>query len=211
MKNENQITDHLPIEIWYEQVIKSHKGHDSLTPSKIEAKQAVGIMKQRSLSEPTPVQAIFQEEQSKFIKSKDGNLDLNEVASNFPQFSQIQSTLYKNRLNCFPKLPTKIEDIKIEGEWSKTVNKEDFLVSQVKNKKDSAIIFCSKIGLEILSKAKRWHSDGTFETSPEFFYQFYIIHGYYQGKMLTISILLDNKKESLNYNFIAYFIIIPCY
>ena len=48
----------------------------------------------------------------------------------FPQFTTIQAGLYKKRFNGFPKLKS-IEDIKIEGEWAKTENKEDFLVFQV--------------------------------------------------------------------------------
>ena len=49
----------------------------------------------------------------------------------FPQFTTIQAGLYKKRLNGFPKLQS-IEDIKIEGEWTKTENKDqDFLVFQV--------------------------------------------------------------------------------
>ena len=69
------------------------------------------------------------------------------------------------------------------------------MVSQTKNEKDSAIIFYSKIGLEILSKAKRWHSDGTFETTPAFFYQFYILYGWYMFPCAFI--LLTGKNQEI--------------
>ena len=60
------------------------------------------------------------------------------------------------------------------------------------------MIFCSDVGLKILSESNRWHSDGTFETAVKFqedkFQQFYFIHGKYKGVLLPCAFaLLTNK------------------
>ena len=96
------------------------------------------------------------------------------------------------RLKNLPKLPMTIEEIKIEGEWSQTSNKERFLVS---NAGSDNIVFSSKVGLEILSLSKRWHADGTFETAPKSFYQFYIIHGWYKNVMFPCAFVLLTAKD----------------
>ncbi len=51
-------------------------------------------MKERVQNEAVPVQQTFQEEQSIFVK-KNGQLE--NVASNFPQYPEIKSGLYKNK------------------------------------------------------------------------------------------------------------------
>ena len=78
------------------------------------------------------------------------------------------------RLKNLPKLPTNLEEIKIEGEWSLTSNKERFLISSAGSSNDKAIVFCSQVGLKILSVSKRWHADGTFETLPILHYSWMV-------------------------------------
>ena len=59
------------------------------------------------------------------------------------------------------------------------------------------VIFCSDIGLAILAKCERWHSDGTYDSAVPGFSQLYIIHGWYKGYMLPCAfILLTNKRET---------------
>ena len=52
--------------------------------------------------------AIYQDEQSKFIKNSAGKLGLNEISKVFPQFSNKQASLYRHRLTILPKLPASI-------------------------------------------------------------------------------------------------------
>ena len=100
-----------------------------------------------------------------------------------------------SRLKNLPKLPSSIDEIKIEGEWAQTSNKERFLITDSRNEKDRSIVFSSKTGLEILSASKRWHADGTFETSTKFFYQFYIIHAWFKGAMFPCAFILLTGKD----------------
>ncbi len=49
----------------------------------------------------------------------------------------------------------------------------------------------------MMSKVKRLHSDGTFKTSAQFFYQLYIIHSWYKQHMFPSAyVLMTNKSES---------------
>ena len=60
------------------------------------------------------------------------------------------------------------------------------------------IIFCSAIGLKILSECNRWHGDGTFSVVPDGFYQLYVIHGLYKSNMLPcVFALLTGKSEDI--------------
>ena len=60
------------------------------------------------------------------------------------------------------------------------------------------IIFCSAIGLQILSKWDRWHGDGTFTRVPDGFYQLYVIHGLYKSNIITcVFALLTGKSEDV--------------
>ena len=41
-----------------------------------------------------------------------------EVAEKFPQFNQIREAFYKQKAKVFPKLPTSIDEIQINGTWA---------------------------------------------------------------------------------------------
>ena len=171
----------------FQSVISKHN-HESCNQDEIDKLKSIDII-------TISIQAIFNEEQNKFIQSKSNGLNLENISNIYPQFNEIQSTLYKKRLKNVPKLPTSADEVKIEGEWALTTTKEKFLRFDVSNDKDRAIIFCSNVGLEILSLAKRWHSDGTFETTTKFFYQLYIIHGWYKGVMFPCAYILLTRKD----------------
>ena len=47
----------------------------------------------------------------------------------------------------------------------------------------------SLIGLTILADSKKWWCDGTFKTSPKFYYQHYIIHGKFKNSLPLTAVL----------------------
>jgi len=59
------------------------------------------------------------------------------------------------------------------------------------------ITFASLAGLNILAKSEKWWSDGTLKSSPQLFYQHYIIHGKVNGWALPgcFSFLTGKSKE----------------
>ena len=70
-----------------------------------------------------------------FLKYFQYRDEVSKISSNdsavfqyLPGFNSIKSTLYKIRASVIPKLPKTISDIKIDGQWSKTENGENFLL-----------------------------------------------------------------------------------
>jgi hypothetical protein len=63
------------------------------------------------------------------------------------------------------------------------------------------IIFVSDIGIQILSKAERWHADGTLKVvpQPKGFYQLYIIDAYYKKVLLLCVYALLTRKNTRDY------------
>ena len=70
--------------------------HPPVKTDEIDKLHYVMNLKNRVANEIESIQAI-QEEQNKFIEAKAGSLDLNQVSKLFPQFTEIQSSLYKQR------------------------------------------------------------------------------------------------------------------
>ena len=62
---------------------------------------------------------------------------------------------------------------------SYTLTLEKKMLLQYDNKKDKKriLIFMSQYGIDWLRESTKNHSDGTFRTCPNLFYQFYVIFG----------------------------------
>ena len=61
------------------------------------------------------------------------------------------------------------------------------------------LVFCSRIGLEVLSKCTSMHGDGTFYVVAKYFYQLYLIHGWYNNYMIPCAWILMTKRISVDY------------
>ena len=140
---------------------------------------------------------IYNSEQGKLVRTLG---DTNLVARFLPNMENLRSSLYQHKLKQYPKLPKELEDIVVSGKFTQTVLEDRFLLKNVANNdllnlenSYRVITFSSNIGLKILSKSERWHSDGTFEICPSLFYQVYVIHGCHIRKTKT----LKNLKESI--------------
>jgi hypothetical protein len=60
------------------------------------------------------------------------------------------------------------------------------------------LIFASHIDCARLSQCDTWLADGTFRSSPSMFYQLWVIHGLYRGRVLPfIFCLLPNKQQQI--------------
>ena len=99
------------------------------------------------------IKQIFQEEQSKFVKSTGSIEKTSEV---FPQFYEVQSTLFKRRNKVIPPIPDTIEKIEISGDWALCEDGTRLLLSHdktiINNKKHHIIIFCeSKLVIYLAS------------------------------------------------------------
>jgi hypothetical protein len=94
-------------------VVKESHEHDPLTDNEIAVEVTLRKIKARVESEPTEVQQIYQQEQSKAAKVVK---DFRGFAINFPEFYTVQSGLYKRRRSRYPPIPREIGLIVIDGE-----------------------------------------------------------------------------------------------
>lgn len=115
-----------------------------------------------------------------------------------PKFENIKPALKKRKRKNRPKLPSEIKEIKLTGEYRLTNKQSSFLIYNGKNNK--ILVFCSDVGLEILSKSERWGGDGTFHVASNYFYQLYIIHGYFMNRMIPCVYALMNRRRETHYD-----------
>jgi hypothetical protein len=119
-----------------------------------------------------------------------------EIAENWKEYKKIRSRLSYHKKKSRPNNPTCIAEINLNEKY-RNIFEKPFLQFDNQDNNNRIIIFMSQVGLEILSKAKRWHFDGTFKTAPKLFYQIMMIHGYCDNKMLASAyILLQNKQKA---------------
>ena len=50
-----------------------------------------------------------------------------------------------------------------------------------------------------MTKASRWHADGTFKAAPEIFSQIYLIHGWYMEEMHPCAFILTPDRTKSTY------------
>ncbi|CAF1133229.1 unnamed protein product, partial [Brachionus calyciflorus] len=149
----------------------------------------------RATNEENSLPKIYQEEQAKLIQ--DG-YDYEGVAAFLnSNKTKILQKAYRARTALNPaKVKTK-SDIDLDNEFGKTKDDKPFVIFD-SNDSDRIIGFCSAIGLEILSKSKSFHVDGTFKSTPGVFYQTFGIHGWILNQMFPcVFALLGEKSERI--------------
>jgi hypothetical protein len=131
------------------------------------------------------------------IENVNKNGQLENVASNIPQYPEIKSGLYKNKNKKFPTIQKTVNDLQMLGDFLLTETGLRFHLShsQVMNKEmEHSLIFCSYIGLTILASSERWHCDENF-----FFFQYtlkytLIYHFLSTGKKVDFFFIKSGKK-----------------
>ena len=98
--------------------------------------------------------------------------------------------------------PHKLEDLIPSKLIFLNHDKEKFLQAVFSNKhtkKQRFMIFTTEYNLEQMCKALFWVMDGTFDVSPDLFYQLYIIHAPVENasnsKIFPLVYILVNKKS----------------
>ncbi|CAF1019326.1 unnamed protein product, partial [Brachionus calyciflorus] len=117
-----------------------------------------------------------------------------------PTYRASQKHLYKLRKENLPPLPKERSDIIFEDDYARfteTNCHNRFLLFDTKDN-NRIIAFSSDTQLEILSKSKRWHVDGTFKAAPALYKQLYQIHAWDYNEMhACVFIFLINKTEDI--------------
>ena len=117
-----------------------------------------------------------------------------------PMFHEIKNSLYKTGNTSYPPAPCTIDDVNIEGIWSKTLNGKQFILHDSKHP-----IFGTLESLKQLSKSDNDHLffDGTFKSCSSPFYQLYTVHSV-NSELSTpkLNSLLPDKKVQHTYRFL---------
>lgn len=152
--------------------------HDPMEPIQSEIMLIMQEIDNIILNNPTiSIQNIYNQKEVELVDKYGALL----VATYWPEFESKDSAFFAHKNKLVPKLPTSIDDLKdLPDNYKLTTTKQQFLASPI-DMFSQFIMLISSIGLNILANSKKWWCDGTFKTSPKFYYQHYIIHGKYQG------------------------------
>ena len=125
-----------------------------------EVTKAISTMRKCAREEPlTPVQQIYNAEAVKLTSS---GLDF---VTNIPRFHSVKHGLYNQRHLQLPDLPTRREDIWLEGDYTKLLNGKDCLAFD----KRRIIGFATEDSLRLLRESNDVPGDGTFKLRPSCF------------------------------------------
>ncbi|VDI03734.1 Hypothetical predicted protein [Mytilus galloprovincialis] len=117
-------------------------------------------MKVRCTNELTPIPTIYEEELVK-LRTDDCNDDTQELVENIPTFPSCKNIMYNKRKKNLPVLPKTVDQINIDGIWTRTTKGDPFLLAD-DNTEGCMLIFSTQKNLTHLSAADIIYGDGTF-------------------------------------------------
>ena len=119
------------------------------------------------------------------------------MVDNLPTSPSCKTSFYHQRTQLIPNLPTTIDAIDLQDELTTTTANERFLLVNTGDQ-DKNLIFATNRNLQILADNDTIYVDGTFNTCPLLFTQFYTLHAMVDGEMfLSVFGLLPGKAEHL--------------
>lgn len=154
--------------------------------------RGTGIAQMRKRVHDAPLQPLFAAYQSVIAESSKPR-DLKVL---LPEYKSVRTVLQRERSRDIPKLPKTKNDIKIEGNWSKTFDDEQFLLAHHNNE---MLIFTTDANVKCLSECDTLYVDGTFKTCPGLFVQMYSIHGLYNERVIPLVFSLLSDKTCATY------------
>ncbi|CAF2568047.1 unnamed protein product [Rotaria sp. Silwood2] len=124
------------------------------------------------------------------------------VLSQFPPINNLKRTICRRRaanLN-FPANPRSLSEIHINGSFSLTKKKEQFLqYDSGYHDSDRFLLFATSQQLDLLQSCTDVYMDGTFKVVPELYYQLYSIHGLVQRNIISLAyILMPRAMKAIN-------------
>ncbi|XP_071132952.1 uncharacterized protein [Mytilus edulis] len=106
--------------------------------------------------------------------------------------------MYNKRKKNLPVLPKTVDQINIDGIWTRTTKGDPFLQAD-DNTEGRMLIFSTQKNLTHLSAADIIYGDGTFYTCPSLFFQLYTFHAMVDGAMYPLVHSLLPAKSELVY------------
>jgi hypothetical protein len=92
-----------------------------------EAKKTLLYIKKRCREETTSVYAIYDQEIAK-VRMPEWDYQTQRIVENLPTFPSCKTSLYHQRTHLIPNLPTTIDAIDLQDEWTTTTANERFLL-----------------------------------------------------------------------------------
>ncbi|CAI6348167.1 unnamed protein product [Macrosiphum euphorbiae] len=133
---------------------------------------------------------------SKIIRKELRSLE-NDTQLLTNDFSYIRRNLYNKKTKYHPPLPKNINEVhKALINMNITTNKNENLLL-INDKETNIIIFTCLTNLKYLCSMEKVFMDGTFQFCTNFFYQFFVLHGFQNGIYTSlVYALLPNKRTS---------------
>lgn len=145
-------------------------------PAKLEANKVLQFIKKRCREEITPVPTIYKQEIAK-PRTPEWNDDTQRMVEQLPTFPSLKSSLYRQREDLIPRLPTFLLDIDLQDEWTQTTADDRYLLIN-DGTYDRILVFATDNNLQLLANNDNntIYADGTFYTCPSLFAQLYTLH-----------------------------------
>ncbi|CAG2257936.1 unnamed protein product [Mytilus edulis] len=98
------------------------------------------------------------------------------MVEQLPTFPSLKSSLYRQREDLIPHLPTSLLNIDLQDEWTQTTEAERFLLINA-GTYDKILVFATDNNLQHMAKNDNntIYDDGTFCTCPSIFEQLYTL------------------------------------
>ena len=109
-----------------------------------------------------------------------------------PEFSSVRSRLQRQRSSLLPPIPETIDNVLVEGEWTRTWRGRDFLSHQ--DNDWGILVFGTSRNFARLERCQDVYIDGTFKTAPHPYTQFMTVHGKYMGRVVPLVMTLVTGK-----------------
>jgi len=178
--------------VW--KLTRNHNGHAaSLKDTEAirfrnELKAAARLAPEKSSKE------VYDQVMNSKISETDANL-VDELVSALPDYVCMKSSIQRVRMEGRPVIPGSLEELNIDGEWTKNSNGDQFLLFQTHGR-EKIVGFATQLMLERLCDSQLIIMDGTFRVSPLLFSQLYTLHGQYRGGIFCFMyLLLPNKRR----------------
>ena len=133
-------------------------------------------MRKRAREELTAIPQIYEQERKKLVTCDMGPASPQRVASQLKLYHGMRSQLYRQRQKKVPQNPKEAADLQLDGEWTRTLTAENFLLVDSMEDDQRIIVFGTSTNLARVCSSDTILMDGTFSICPRIFYQLYIIH-----------------------------------
>lgn len=163
--------------------------HNHLADKKfIERCQLLSRMEQSIRQDPSkPIRRVYTE-----VVRQD-TVNSEEESDGIPEFSEVRSSLARQKRQLFPPIPRRVQDVIVDGSWTQTWERRQFLVHQ--DNQWGLLIFMTARNAGQLRRCDTVYIDGTFKTCPKPFSQVVSIHGMYGDRVLPLAFCILKSKE----------------